>query len=69
MDDNNSLNIFQMIAKSIEPTKDLVKKELLVFFVLSSVFFDGHGRNMKPCFAQLSFCLSNFKDCWFPNRD
>jgi hypothetical protein len=36
MDDNNSLNIFQMIAKSIEPTKDLVKKELLVFFVLSS---------------------------------
>jgi hypothetical protein len=34
MDDNNSLNIFQMIAKTIEPAKDLVKKELLVFFVL-----------------------------------
>ncbi len=31
MDDNNSLNIFQMIANTIEPTKDLVKKKLLVF--------------------------------------
>jgi hypothetical protein len=32
VDDNNSLNIFQMILGIIEPAKDLVKKELLVFW-------------------------------------
>jgi hypothetical protein len=31
VDDDNNLNIFQMITRNIEPTKDLVKSELLVF--------------------------------------
>jgi hypothetical protein len=31
MDDDNSLDIFQMTVGSTKPTKKLVKKELLVF--------------------------------------
>jgi hypothetical protein len=31
MDDDNSLNIFQMIIKCIELTKNFVKNELLIF--------------------------------------
>jgi hypothetical protein len=31
VDDANNLNIVQMITWSIEPTKELVKRELLVF--------------------------------------
>jgi hypothetical protein len=32
VDDNISLNIFQMIVGTIEPAKDLVKKKLLAFW-------------------------------------
>jgi hypothetical protein len=31
VDDGNSLEIFQKTIRSIEPTKELVKQELLVF--------------------------------------
>jgi hypothetical protein len=31
VDNDNNLNIVQMITWSIEPTKELVRKELLVF--------------------------------------
>jgi hypothetical protein len=31
MDDDNNLDIFQMIRGNTEPTKDLVKRKLLVF--------------------------------------
>ncbi len=30
-DDDNDLDIFQMIVKNNEPTKELVKRELLIF--------------------------------------
>jgi hypothetical protein len=32
VDDDNNLDIFQMITRSIEPTKMLVKRKLLVFW-------------------------------------
>jgi hypothetical protein len=32
MDDDNNLHIFQMTTRSIEPMKELVKKEVLVFW-------------------------------------
>ncbi len=31
VDDDNNLDIFQVTTRSTKPTKDLVKKELLVF--------------------------------------
>jgi hypothetical protein len=34
VDDDNNLDIFQVTTRNTKPTKDLVKKELLVFSVI-----------------------------------
>jgi hypothetical protein len=66
MDDNNSLNIFQMIAKTIEPTKDLVKKELLVFLCYQvdvkeiKCFFQWTWKKHEAMFCTIGFLLVKF---------
>jgi hypothetical protein len=66
MDDNNSLNIFQMIAKSIEPTKDLVKKELLVFLCYQvdvkeiKCLFRWTWKKHEAMFCTIEFLLVKF---------
>jgi hypothetical protein len=54
-DEDFYLDIFQQIASTNEPSKELVTKELLIFrhnrmdLKTLCVFFNG-GENMKPCF-------------------
>ncbi len=53
VDDDNNLDIFQMRTQNTKPTKELVTRELLVFWRyewiwrISNVPF-SNGRNMKP---------------------
>jgi hypothetical protein len=65
-DEDSSLDIFQQIASTSEPLKELITKELLIFKHCqvdpkdTNVIFNG-GENMKPCFIQLVFCFIKFQ--------
>jgi hypothetical protein len=54
-DENSSLDMFQQIASTSEPSKELVTRGLLTSDITkwipktSNVIFNG-GENMKPCF-------------------
>ncbi len=54
IDEGYSLDVFQQIAFTFEPTKEFITKELLISNVTkwipktSNVLFNG-GKNMKPC--------------------
>jgi hypothetical protein len=62
VEEEKSLDIFEMIASISEPTTELVNKEFLIFkcyqvdLKTSSTHCNG-GKNMKTCFLQLVFVL------------
>jgi hypothetical protein len=60
MDENYNLDIFEMMARTSEPTKEQIRKKLLVYKCyqmvskISNVFFNGKI-SMKLCFLLLDF--------------
>ncbi len=65
VDENYTLDIFEMIANTNEPMKDFIKKKLMIFrrFQVNvkntKVIFDG-GRSMNLCFLLLGSFPINF---------
>jgi hypothetical protein len=61
MDENYNLDIFEMMARTSEPTKELIRKKNSWFTTIikwmskiSNVFFNGKI-SMKLCFLLLDF--------------